>query len=100
MVDDLRQKQLVSEAACRMFEKCFTRVPFMVMHCTQKQTSEGDEPARPSSEKYSAILRMFALTLQFYSKEVYNYARETSDCLAAPVRNNKVIQLGKCGTSF
>lgn len=63
-----------------MFEKCVSGVPLEVIQCTHKQTSEGDEPARPSSEKYSATLRMFALTLQCNSKKAYNYARETSDC--------------------
>lgn len=63
-----------------MLEKCFSGVHLEVMQRIQKQSSEGDEPAKPSREKYSATLRMFALTLQFYSTKAYNYVRETFDC--------------------
>lgn len=80
IVDDLRQKQLISEDGCTMLEKCFTGVPLEVMQRILKQSSEGDEAARPSREKYSPTLRMFALTLQFYSTKAYNYVRETFDC--------------------
>ncbi|KAL3222180.1 hypothetical protein MRX96_028916 [Rhipicephalus microplus] len=79
IVDDLRQKQLVSEDACKMLEKCFTEVPLEVMQRILKQSSDGEETAR-QSEKYSPTLHMFALTLQFYSTKAYNYVRETFDC--------------------
>ncbi|KAL3245391.1 hypothetical protein MRX96_046956 [Rhipicephalus microplus] len=43
IVDDLRQKQLVSEDACKMLEKCFTGVPLEVMQRILKQSSDGEE---------------------------------------------------------
>ncbi|KAL1468601.1 hypothetical protein MTO96_041385 [Rhipicephalus appendiculatus] len=66
IVDDLKSKRLVSDDDCAMLGKCFSGVLLEVMRRLLKQSNESDEPARPSREKYSSTLRMFALTLQFY----------------------------------
>ncbi|KAL1480477.1 hypothetical protein MTO96_050994 [Rhipicephalus appendiculatus] len=79
---DIKQKQLVSEDASEMLERCFGGVPLEVTQRLLKQTaSENDKlSAKLSREKYSPALRMFALTLQFYSTKAYNYVRETFEC--------------------
>lgn len=81
ILDDLKQKQLVSEDASAMLERCFTGIPLEVTQRLLKKTSsEGDKSfSKLSREKYSPALRMFALTLQFYSTKAYNYVRETFD---------------------
>lgn len=72
----------ISEDASAMLERCFTGIPLEVTKRLLKQTStEGDKSsAKLSRDKYSPALRMFALTLQFYSTKAYNYVRETFEC--------------------
>lgn len=82
IIDDLKHKKLISEDASAMLERCFTGIPLEVTKRLLKQTStEGDKSsAKISRDKYSPALRMFALTLQFYSIKAYNYVRETFEC--------------------
>ncbi|KAK8785482.1 hypothetical protein V5799_008153 [Amblyomma americanum] len=68
IICDLRKKQLISDDASQMLERCFKGVPLEVMTRLLGQTlHEGHESAQLSLSKYSPLLRMFALTLQFYS---------------------------------
>ncbi|KAM7307465.1 THAP domain-containing protein 1-like [Ixodes scapularis] len=81
IIEDLRKKQLISEDASAMLERCFSGVSLAVMQRLLKQTPVGsDKLAKLNREKYSPALRMFALTLQFYSTKAYNYVRETFEC--------------------
>ncbi|KAH8020925.1 hypothetical protein HPB51_010307 [Rhipicephalus microplus] len=82
IIDDLKHKQLISEDASAMLERCFMGIPLEVTKRLLKQTSsEGDKSSvKLSRDKYSPALRAFALTLQFYSTKAYNYARETFQC--------------------
>ncbi|KAL3244157.1 hypothetical protein MRX96_019422 [Rhipicephalus microplus] len=82
IIDDLKHKQLISEDASAMLERCFTGISLEVTKRLLKQTSsEGDKSSvKLSRDKYSPALRAFALTLQFYSTKAYNYVRETFQC--------------------
>ncbi|KAL3209203.1 hypothetical protein MRX96_038322 [Rhipicephalus microplus] len=82
IIDDLKHKQLISEDASAMLERCFTGIPLEVTKRLLKQTSsEGDKSSvKLSRDKYSPALRAFALTLQFYSTKAYSYVRETFQC--------------------
>nr|XP_037278211.1 THAP domain-containing protein 6-like [Rhipicephalus microplus] len=82
IIDDLKHKQLISEDASAMLERCFMGIPLEVTKRLLKQTSsEGDKSSvKLSRDKYFPALRAFALTLQFYSTKAYNYVRETFQC--------------------
>ena len=80
VVDDLREKSLISSDCAEILEKTFSGVPLEVMQrlLCKKQQKAG-------KQQYSQEIRSFAMTLHFYSAKAYDYVRETFDlCLPAP----------------
>ena len=72
IVKSLRNKRLVTPDGAEMLERTFSGGPLVVM-----KTLVNQKGGRTTRQRYHAVLRSFALTLQFYSAKAYNYVRQT-----------------------
>lgn len=68
----LKDKNLISTRCEDMLKQCLSEVPFELL-TRIKKTKSG------KGFKYSAALKSFALTLQFYSSKAYEFVRKSFD---------------------
>ena len=79
VVNELRQKNLISDDSATILESTFSGVPEEMMKRLVKQKKNKKCGAYPPE------LRAFALTLKFYSTKAYNFVRKTFKlCLLHP----------------
>lgn len=72
VLEELQKKQLVSKDAAVVLRNTMSSVPLELNLRAIKNNS-----GKLTKEQYPPCLRMFALTLQFYSTKAYEYVRET-----------------------
>jgi hypothetical protein len=71
VVATLRKQLLISDFGAQMLDKTFSGIPLEVM---KRMLSQRD--GKLTHQEYPAVLRSFALTLQFYStKDTIMYAK-------------------------
>lgn len=69
LITELRDKKLIEPNCQDVLDKLFSGVPLEMMTRMVKKKGKG--------AKYSATLKCFATTLQFYSAKAYEYVRKT-----------------------
>ncbi|KAG5865011.1 hypothetical protein JTB14_017214 [Gonioctena quinquepunctata] len=79
VVNDIRRKDLLSPNACDLLEKTFSGLPLAIM----KRMLANSRRGKTIRQKYDAVIRSFAMTLNFHSSKAYEYVQKTFN-LALP----------------
>lgn len=69
----LKKKKIIKVDLAKELEKTFSGVPLAIM----KRMIANSLKGKSTRQKYSATLRSFAMTLQFYNCKAYEYVRKT-----------------------
>jgi hypothetical protein len=78
VIQAIKDKNLVSPNVCEILEEESLKVPAQLFQRLLELKGEK----RSANEMYTEELKTFAMTLNFYSSQAYNYVRETFDlCL-------------------
>ncbi|GFO07870.1 THAP domain containing 9 [Plakobranchus ocellatus] len=68
IVQDLKNKNYVSDTCAELLEQSFSGVPLQLMKRILQKKGQGS---------FHPFLKAFAITLQFYSTKAYNFVRDT-----------------------
>jgi len=80
IVQEIKSKKLASPSVCDILEQESLKVPAQLFQKLLDLKSNGKK--KPSKQMYTKELKAFAITLNFYSSQAYNYVRNTFDlCL-------------------